>query len=401
MNIQTIENLVEKYKTEIFAFLKEIVNLNSFSKNDAGLIQIANAIIDWGKSHGFEFDKIKHSTNANIFHLYWESRKQTPFLALLGHFDTVHSPETPFQKLKEQDGKLIGPGVMDMKGGLVVALYALVVLREASGQKELPVRVIFNCDEEVGSVDSKKLIDDKLRQAQGALVFEGRYASDNAIITARRGIIMGRVTVAGKAAHAGENPAEGVNAVLEMSEKIVRLNRLNDKQAGTTVSVNTISGGEAANIIADHCTAEIDIRFADSDREREIVDRVSQILRRQFVPGSRITYDLKTVRPAMVCTPAAAELRDLYFESARELGLPAAARSAGGGSDANLVSALGVPALDSLGPAGGNPHRTDEYVIKSSVLDSIKVCSLFMAKLCAKQPGKESELIGPGFDFTL
>jgi len=392
MNIQTIKNLVEKYKTEIFAFLKEIVNINSFSKNDAGLIRTANVIIAWGKSHGFEFDKIKHTANPKIFHLYWQGQKQTPFWALLGHFDTVHSPEIPFQKLVEKGSKLIGPGVMDMKGGLVVALYALVALREASGQKELPVRVVFNCDEEVGSVDSKQLIEDKLRQAQGALVFEGRYASDNAIITARRGIIMGRATVAGKAAHAGENPTEGVNAVLEMSEKIVRLNRLNDEQAGTTVSVNTISGGEAANIIADHCTAEIDIRFADSHHEREIVDRVSQILKRHFVPGSRITYDLKTVRPAMVCTPAAVELRDLYFESAKALGLPVAARSAGGGSDANLVSALGVPALDSLGPAGGNPHKTDEYVIKSSILDSIKVCSLFMAKLCAKQLNKGGRL---------
>jgi len=388
MTIQTIENLVEKYKAEIFAFLAEIVNINSFSKNDAGLIRTANAIIDWGKTHGFEFDKIEHTANPKIFHLYWEGQNQTPFLALLGHFDTVHSPEIPFQTLEQKGSKLVGPGVMDMKGGLVVALYALVVLREASGQKELPVRIVLNCDEEVGSVDSKKVIEDKLRQAQGALVFEGRYASDNAIITARRGIIMGRVTVTGKAAHAGENPAEGVNAVLEMSEKIVRLNRLNDEQAGTTVSVNTISGGEAANIIADHCRAEIDIRFADSDREREIVDRVSQILKRQFVPGSRSTYDLKTVRPAMVCSPAAVKLRDLYFESAKALGLPFAARSAGGGSDANLVSALGVPALDSLGPAGGNPHKTDEYVIKSSILDSIKVCSLFMAKLCAKQLNK-------------
>jgi len=392
MTIQTIENLVEKYKSEIFAFLAELVNINSFSKNDAGLVRTANAIIDWGKSHDFEFDKIEHTANPKIFHLYWEGQNQMPFWAILGHFDTVHSPGIPFQTLEEKDGKLIGPGVMDMKGGLVVALYALVVLREASGQQELPVRIVLNCDEEVGSVDSKKLIEDKLRQARGALVFEGRYASDNAIITARRGIIMGRLTVAGKAAHAGENPAEGVNAVLEMSEKIVRLNRLNDEQAGTTVSINTIRGGEAANIIADHCAAEIDIRFADSDCERETVDRVSQILKRQFVPGSRSTYDLKTVRPAMVCSPAAVELRDLYFESAKALGLPFAARSAGGGSDANLVSALGVPALDSLGPAGGNPHKTDEYVIKSSILDSIKVCSLFMAKLCAKQLNKGGRL---------
>ena len=385
MTIQTIENWVETNETEIFAFLKKIVNINSFSGNDTGLIQTGDAIVDWGRSHGFEFKKIKNIHNSNIFHLYLEGRSRRPYYALLGHFDTVHSPESHFQRLGEEGNKLVGPGVLDMKGGLVVALYTLAVLREIIGQKDLPVRVVFNCDEEVGSTDSRKLIEHKLREAKGAFVLEGRYASDNAIVTDRRGIIMGQVKVIGKAAHAGENPEDGINAILELSEKIVRLNRLNDHGAGTTVSVNCIKGGNAANIIADHCQAEIDIRFGDSNSELEIVNRVSEILERQFVPGTRISYDLNTVRPAMVCTPSSSRLRDLYFESSEEFGLPFAARAAGGGSDANLVSAIGVPTLDSLGPVGGNPHTSDEYVIKSSILNSIKVCSLLLAKLCDNQ----------------
>jgi glutamate carboxypeptidase len=388
MTIQTIENWVGNNETEIFAFLKKIVDINSFSGNDAGLIQTGDAIVDWGHSHGFEFKKIKNIHNPKIFHLYLEGRSQIPYFGLLGHFDTVHSPESHFQRLGEEGDKLVGPGVMDMKGGLVVALYTLAILRDIIGQKDLPVRVVFNCDEEIGSTDSRKLIEDKLREAKGAFVLEGRYASDNAIVTARRGIIMGRVKVTGKAAHSGENPQDGVNAILEMSEKIVRLNKLNDQGAGTTVSVNRIKGGSAANIIADHCQAEIDIRFGDSDRELEIINRVSEILDRRFVPGTRISHDLNTVRPAMVCTPASSQLRDLYFESSEEFGLPFAARSAGGGSDANLISAIGVPTLDSLGPVGGNPHTSDEYVIKSSILNSIKVFSLLFAKLCDNQVKK-------------
>ncbi len=384
MNPQAIENQVENLATEIFTFLKKIVDINSFSKNDTELARTGDAIVEWGKPHGIEFDKIRHSDNPNLFHLYWEGQKRAPFFALLGHFDTVHSPDSAFQKLNEQGEKLIGPGVMDMKGGLVVALYALAVLQQISGQKALPFRVLLNCDEEIGSVDSKKWIEDKLEDASGAFVFEGRYVSDHAIITARRGIIMGRAAVTGKAAHAGENPAEGVNAILEMAEKIVRLNRLNEDRTATTVSVNTITGGTAANIIADHCEAEIDIRFADSQHEHEIIERASEILERQYVPDTHIAYQLNTVRPAMVCTPEAVKLRDRYFEACQAFGLPYAARSAGGGSDANLVSAMGVPTLDSMGPVGDNPHKADEYVIKSSILDSIKVCSLFLAKLCAK-----------------
>ena len=381
MTIQAIENWVENNKTEIFAFLEKIVNINSFSENDTGLIQTADLIVDWGRLHGFEFKKIKNNNNSNIFHLYLEGRSQTPYFALVGHFDTVHSPESHFNGLVNEGNKLIGPGVLDMKSGLVVVLYALAVLKELEGSTNLPFRVILNCDEETGSLDSRTIIEEKLVNATGAFIFEGRYESDNAIVTARKGIIMCEVDVFGHAAHAGESPEEGANAVVEMAEKIVLLQRLTDFSSGTTVSPGMVKGGVTANTIPDHCHAEIDIRFPNLAAGDKVRRDIINILETRFGPGTRTEYKLTDARPAFVRTVKSEQLRDFYFDTAREFAISVGEESRGGGSDGNLTSAMGIPTLDSLGPAGDHPHTDKEYIVKKSLFECIKVTALFLSRL--------------------
>lgn len=381
MTIQAIENWVENNKTEIFAFLEKIVNINSFSENDTGLIQTADLIVDWGRLHGFEFKKIKNNNNSNIFHLYLEGRSQTPYFALVGHFDTVHSPESHFNGLVNEGNKLIGPGVLDMKGGLVAVLYALAVLKELEGSTNLPFRVILNCDEETGSLDSRTIIEEKLVNATGAFIFEGRYESGNAIVTARKGIIMCEVDVFGHAAHAGESPEEGANAVVEMAEKIVLLQRLTDFSSGTTVSPGMVKGGVTANTIPDHCHAEIDIRFPNPAAGDKVHHDIINILETRFGPGTRTEYKLTDARPAFVRTVKSEQLRDFYFDTAREFAISVGEESRGGGSDGNLTSAMGIPTLDSLGPAGDHPHTDKEYIVKKSLFECIKVTALFLSRL--------------------
>jgi len=381
MTIQAIENWVENNKTEIFAFLEKIVNINSFSENDTGLIQTADLIVDWGRLHGFGFKKIKNNNNSNIFHLYLEGRSQTPYFALVGHFDTVHPPQSPFNKLVARGQQLIGPGVLDMKGGLVVVLYALAVLKELGGSTNLPFRVILNCDEETGSLDSRTIIEEKLVNATGAFIFEGRYESGNAIVTARKGIIMCEVDVFGHAAHAGESPEEGANAVVEMAEKIVLLQRLTDFSSGTTVSPGMVKGGVTANTIPDHCHAEIDIRFPNLAAGDKVRRDIINILETRFGPGTRTEYKLTDARPAFVRTVKSEQLRDFYFDTAREFAISVGEESRGGGSDGNLTSAMGIPTLDSLGPAGDYPHTDKEYIVKKSLFECIKVTALFLSRL--------------------
>jgi glutamate carboxypeptidase len=268
-----------------------------------------------------------------------------------------------------------------MKSGVITALYTLAVVKETTGLGSLPVKVVLNCDEETGSPDSRALIEREMAGAAGALVFEGRYDYDHAVITARKGILLGRLEVAGRAAHAGDAPEQGANAVVEAAHKTIALDRLNDLEEGTTVTVGRISGGKAVNQIPDYCRIEVDARFVDQEKGEKVEAEIRRILESGTVPGTRSRYELAQARPPMVRSAGTESLRDRYFQAAAGLGLPTAERSSGAGSDANLTAALGVPSLDGLGPEGDGPHTDQEYVLKESVLDSIRVSALLLSSL--------------------
>lgn len=382
MTHQKIENYISTNKKDIFQFLADLVNINSFHSNIDGLVRVGNLINAWGKEHGFHFDKIyKDKNESNPFHLYFNGQTEGDFLGVVGHIDTVHTHQSPFNNLDDHGLKMAGPGVLDMKGGLVAALYALDLLKELQGTDDLPVRMIINCDEETGSLDSRPLIEEKFNNAVAAFVFEGRYESDQAIVTARKGIIMCHIDVFGISTHAGESPQEGANAVVEMAEKIVRLQKLTDSPLGTTVSPDVIKGGVAANIIPDHCKADVDVRFPDPEAEKLISKEIAKILEANFVSGTRTEYKLTKARPAFVRSKTSEQLRDLYFDTASKFELYLTEKSAGGCSDANLIGAMGIPTLDSLGPDGGYPHTNKEYIVKESLNDCIKVTALFLSRL--------------------
>ena len=364
--------------------LETIVNLNSFTSNPAGLKEVGRVLMEMAGRLGFDLVPVPLAgEGTKPFHLLgdWTDGNGRPFYGLLGHFDTVHLPESPFNRLAEQEGKLIGPGVQDMKAGLIAALYSLVVAREATGLGTLPVKIIFNCDEETGSLDSRPLIEREMAGAAGAFIFEPRYDYDHALVTARKGILMGWLEVEGRAAHAGEAPEQGANAVVEAAHKTIALEGLNDLKAGTTVTVGKVAGGKAANQIPDSCRAEIDVRFKDPETGKKVETEIRRILEETTVPGTSSRYELVEARPPMVCSAETALLRDRYFEAAARMGVPWGERSSGGGSDANLTAALGVPTLDGLGPEGDGPHTDHEYVVKESVLDSIRVSALFLSGL--------------------
>ena len=249
------------------------------------------------------------------FHLRFDSGHREGFIGLIGHFDTVHSPESPFIRLTREGDKLIGPGVQDMKSGLVCLLYAAIILRRIMDPPP-PIKIIFNCDEEIGSVDSRPLIENELKDAAAALVLEGRLEGDNNIVTARKGIAGAWVEVFGQAAHASLGRQEGASAVLEMARKIVRLEELNDDPSGATVSTGKIDGGTVMNVIPEYCRAEVDIRFTTAEAEASICRKVSEILENNWVEGTRTKFKLLTGRPAMVAGQASINLSNIYIELA-------------------------------------------------------------------------------------
>ncbi|GAA2403389.1 glutamate carboxypeptidase [Catellatospora methionotrophica] len=283
-------------------------------------------------------------------HLVW-SHGPTRVL-LVGHHDTVWPVGTLARWPFQVDGdRATGPGCFDMKAGLVQLFHALTTLPSLDG-----VTVVVNGDEEVGSPDSRVLIERAARGARAALICEP--SADGALKTARKGIARYRLEIAGRAAHAGLDPGRGVNAGVELAHQILAVAGLGD--GDTTVTPTVLSGGSTDNTVPAAAGVAVDVR-AFHQAEFERVDRAMQGLR-PVLAGSRVTVHGGVHRPALPPT-ASARLYGLARTVAAELGLaPLAGVAVGGASDGNLTAGYGIPTLDGLGPVGGNAHAEGEWV---------------------------------------
>ncbi len=382
-----IERLFFPLREQALADLADLVNSNSFTRNIQGLCATADIIADIAQRNGVELQKIPAKGEVDgASQLVRGVAKGSPFIGVVGHFDTVHPPESPFTRFADAGDTLTGPGVQDMKSGIVAVLYGLRLARELTGRDPLPVKIVFNCDEEIGSPDSRPLIEDMMRGANAVFVFEGKRAKDNAVVTSRKGIIMGSMTVTGKASHAGEAPQDGANSIVEAAHKIAAMDALTDHEKGITVTTGKISGGEVANQIPDHCESTIDIRFRTAEDEAAVKEAVQRIMATTHVPGCTTSYELHTARPAFEKSPASQQLLEQYQQAAAAFGATVGEKSAGGGSDGNLTAAIGAPTLDGVGPAGSNAHTHQEYIIKESFFESAMIFALYLAKLMETQP---------------
>ena len=381
MTVDRIEKVVASVRGEAFESLGRLVEINSFSGNGRGLVLAGDFLVETAARHGLAFQKIPVASGAaHGSHLFYDgtSGENVPFCGIIGHFDTVHPPDSPFQKISDTGDRLVGPGVLDMKSGILAALYSLAAAKSITGRSTLPVKVIFNCDEETGSADSRTLIEREMKGARAAFIFEGRRASDNALVTARKGILMGWMEVSGRAAHAGEEPEKGANAIVEAAHKITAMDRLTDRDAGITVTTGKIVGGKVANQIPDFCRSEIDIRFRTPADEKRLTHRVQEIMLPSRIAGCTTAFELMCARPPFVRTDAVAALKNEYMSVAARLDLAYGEREAGGGSDGNLTAAMGIPTLDGVGPAGDFAHTDKEYIVKESYVETMKLFALWL-----------------------
>jgi glutamate carboxypeptidase len=299
---------------------------------------------------------------------------------LVGHHDTVF-PKATFQGFR-QDGTLLrGPGVLDMKGGLVVIGYALGALHHAGLLSRVPVRAVSVADEEIGSPEGRALVLDAARGASCALVFESGRVNDQ-IVTRRKGIGGLTVIAHGKAAHAGNNHADGVNAIWAMAGFIQRAQELTDYDRGVTINVGKITGGIGKNTVPDRAEALVDFRFLTRhDGElllAQLHDAAEAAAEKVF--GSKIEVHGGISRQPLERTDASAVLLAEYAACAHASGLGAGeAPLIGGGSDANTVAAAGVPAIDGLGPRGKGFHTVDEFIERSTLLPKAEALVRFLA----------------------
>lgn len=299
-----------------------------------------------------------------------------PFQLLVGHVDTIW-PLGSVARLgvAAENGIVRGPGVFDMKGGLVEIVYALRALAEHGLKPEVTPVVLVNTDEEIGSIESRPHLERLSRCAARAYVLEPAYGPAGRLKTARKSAGHFRVVVRGRAAHAGVNPEEGVSAILELSHQIQRLFALNDVQRGITVNVGTIDGGLRANVVAAEASAEVDVRVPTLEAAR-VIERA---LRELEPAGEGLTVEVngRFGRLPLEPTPRNRALWAAAKEAGTKLGLELEEAAVGGASDGNITS-LYTATLDGLGPVGDGAHAPDEHVLQQSLPERAALLALLI-----------------------
>ncbi len=298
-------------------------------------------------------------------------------VVILAHYDTVWSLGTLAELPFTVDGDVIrGPGVFDMKAGLVQAVWAVRALR-AAGLPCPPLRLVLNGDEEIGSPASRPVIEDACRDAAAVLVFEA--SADGAVKTARKGVGLFDVTLTGVEAHAGLDPTAGASAVTALAELVTAATGLTDLEAGTTVNVGLVSGGTRRNVTAGSAHAGIDVRVAD----RAEADRVEAALVGWRPTDPRVTarVDGGWNRPVMARTEEIAALYERARELAADLDIDLKEIAVGGASDGNFAAALGVPVLDGFGAVGAGAHARNEHATVSGMVDRASLAAALLTSL--------------------
>lgn len=375
---------VIRWLSDKAAFMEQrtaiLVEENSFTEHVEGGHKVAVLLRDLFDIPGLLRREIESTTFAN--HLVFESRGRAGAapVSLVGHYDTVFPPGT-FEGFKI-DGDLIrGPGVLDMKGGLVVVATALRALADTVGLDALPpIRLVIVADEEVGSPEGKAIIEAAARGSQSALVFEAGRAEDK-IITMRKGTGAVKVIARGKAAHAGADHKSGANALWALARFVDAVQILTDYDRGVTVNVGRIVGGQGKNTVPDLATADVDLRFVTQADAEQLVLAVQSAARTAAasVPGTELVVEGGIARLPLEKTADSTALFRAYAEHATAAGLGSAeAALIGGGSDASTTSALGIASIDGLGPRGKGFHTKDEQVERASFVPKATALATFL-----------------------
>ena len=393
----------EAFESEQVPFVRRLVDQPSFTGARDDVEAAALIVDECAESLGLRCRRVPDSTGVYADHRVYTTAvtsADTQSLALVGHIDTVFPRNTGFLRFVRDDGPagpetgdiIRGPGVLDMKSGLSVILFALGALQRAAPElaARLPLRFVCNSDEEVGSPTSEPLFRELAPRLTLGLVFEAGREND-LIVTARKGGGMFELTVRGRAAHAGNDHAAGINAIHALALLVPRVEALTDYARAITVNVGVIEGGTSKNTVPERARCLIDTRF-DTMRDAEsVIAQLQALAAVPFGPQEEIPDKLRAVtvelsghltRPPMEAGPGSTALRQRYESCAAAVGLGIGeAPRQGGGSDGNLLAAFGVPTIDGLGPYGKFFHQTTEW----SSLISLRRRTAALALLLAQE----------------
>ena len=363
------------------ALLAELVNTDSGSYNKAGVDRAGDVICHFLDAYGVAHDVIPNEKLGNAIRASVGEPGPRNIL-LMGHRDTVYPNGEAARRPYRSDGvRGYGPGVADMKAGLVMNCFVAAALKRFGAPT--PVVVLVTADEEIGSPSSRALIEREANNARLVLNAEpGR--PDNAVVTGRKAGIFMRFDVAGKAAHAGANFEQGASAIAEMAHKIVALSALTNLAKGVTVNVGVVSGGQTVNTVAPSAKGEMDLRYIDPADRAVTLAKVEAVIARSTVTGTSARFDIYAEFLPLVQTPDSKRLFDLYADCGRALGATVTGIFTGGCSDAGFSAGVGAPTLCAVGPVGSRTHSPDEYVELATLVPRAQVLALTIMRSSAQ-----------------
>ncbi len=367
--------------------LRELVAIDSGTEDPAGVNAVLDVLEGWMRRDGWDLERrrcgpLEDGTALGDLLVGRVEGRGRGRVLLVGHADTVFERGTAAARpLRVEGGRVLGPGVCDMKGGLVLGLAAVRALSEGGPEGLGRVTFLITPDEEIGSPGSRERIRAEARDHDVALVLEAAR-EDGSVVSARKGVSTAEIRLRGRAAHAGVEPERGRSALLAAARLLLALHGLDDPAGGTTVNVGVLRGGSRPNVVPELAELEVDMRAATLDAQERVEDAVRELVARPWLEGVEAELDLVREHVPMERTPATERLVALARGLAAELGFELRAASTGGCSDANTIAALGVPTLDGLGPVGGDDHSEREWI----ELATIPERTALLAGLIARGP---------------
>jgi glutamate carboxypeptidase len=383
-DIQRLRQLAEERYPAYLDDLRTLVDIDCGTELPDGVNLVAAHMEHRFDEAGWTTRRIPHGRGepfplGDILVASVTGRPGGPRVLLVGHMDTVFPAGTADARPFRTEGHLaFGPGVSDMKGGLLAGFAAVECLRAAGLDPFASVTYVCNPDEELGSPFSGPVILDHAREADVCFVLEGARENGD-IVSSRMGVAGARIVYTGRAAHAGVEPERGRSATLQAAHTTIALHSLNGRWPGVTVNVGVLRGGIRPNVVAERCELEVDIRAVSADTFRRAIEEVDRLARSTTVPDISVEVERLSGFPPMEKTEATARLVERAKVLAGELGFDVRDAATGGGSDANPVAGMGVPTLDGLGPVGGADHAPGEWLDLSSVVPRVALLAGLIA----------------------
>ncbi len=356
---------------EMVDLLRACAEYETFTADKPAVDQFVSFLAGQLRDRGAVVERIPRREVGDLLLAKWNAGAPGRPITYVGHMDTVWPAGTLAERpLRVEGGRLYGPGVADMKGGIVVMLSAIRALQERGEMPDRPIWALLTSDEETGSAHSRELILKVARQSGLCVIIEPATA-EGAVKTWRKGAADCRLLVTGRASHAGAAPEAGINAVVELAHQILKLNALNDLRNGTSVTVTMARGGYTNNVVPESAEAYIDMRFlkrAEAERVQEAVTALYPLL-----PGAQLEIIFGDNRPPLERDE---RMRATYAQLVRiadGIGVTLREDGTGGVSDGNLTASVGTPTLDGMGPTGEGLHAVDENVLISSLPERMAV----------------------------